>query len=253
MTSATFAANTETGTDTRGTGATGIGSLGEPRVIADTGVAARVASIAVPVLADLGFRVVRVKVSALSGCTVQIMAERPDGSMTVEDCETASRALSPVLDAADPIDRAYRLEISSPGLDRPLVRRSDFERHAGAQVKIELEVAHEGRKRFRGLLLGVEGAGARIRSDDAKIGAVEVVLPFDDMADARLVLTDESIAAALRRSKSEVRAARRGRASTHLDKEDLDKDDVDKDDMDEDDVNERRVSGAPAATETKGE
>jgi ribosome maturation factor RimP len=248
MTSATFAANTETGTD-----ATGIGSLGEPRVIADTGVAARVASIAVPVLADLGFRVVRVKVSALSGCTVQIMAERPDGSMTVEDCETASRALSPVLDAADPIDRAYRLEISSPGLDRPLVRRSDFERHTGAQVKIELEVAHEGRKRFRGLLLGVEGAGARIRSDDAKIGAVEVVLPFDDMADARLVLTDESIAAALRRSKSEVRAARRGRASPHLDNEDPNKEDLDKDDMDEDDVNEHRVSGAPAATETKGE
>jgi ribosome maturation factor RimP len=237
MTSATNAANTETGTDATSVGTT---ALGEPRVIADTGVAARVASIAVPVLADLGFRVVRVKVSALSGCTVQIMAERPDGSMTVEDCETASRALSPVLDAADPIDRAYRLEISSPGLDRPLVRRSDFERHAGQQVKIELEVAHEGRKRFRGLLLGVEGAGARIRPDDAKDGAaeVEVVLPFDDMADAKLVLTDELIAASLRRSKSEVRAARRrGGPIPH----------------DEEDVNERRVSGAPAAAETKGE
>src|SRR6202521_341778 len=170
MTSATFAANTETGTDTRGTGATGIGSLGEPRVIADTGVAARVASIAVPVLADLGFRVVRVKVSALSGCTVQIMAERPDGSMTVEDCETASRALSPVLDAADPIDRAYRLEISSPGLDRPLVRRSDFERHAGAQVKIEMAVAVSGRKRFRGTLGGIEGDAVHLHRDDTRAG-----------------------------------------------------------------------------------
>src|ERR1700674_5652412 len=170
MTSATFAANTETGTDTRGTGATGIGSLGEPRVIADTGVAARVASIAVPVLADLGFRVVRVKVSALSGCTVQIMAERPDGSMTVEDCEAVSRALSPVLDAADPIDRAYRLEGSSPGIDRPLVRRSDFERHAGDVVKIEMAVMVDGRKRFRGVLLGAQDEMARIRSEEAEPG-----------------------------------------------------------------------------------
>jgi ribosome maturation factor RimP len=262
MTSAIYAANTKTGTDAT---SVGTAALGEPRVIADTGVAARVASIAAPVLAELGFRLVRVKVSGLSGCTVQIMAERPDGTMTIEDCETASRTLSPVLDAADPIDRAYRLEISSPGLDRPLVRRSDFERHAGQQVKIELEVAHEGRKRFRGLLLGVEVAGARIRSDDAKDGAaeVEVVLPFDDMADAKLVLTDELIAASLRRGKSDVRAARRGRTSPHRDKDDIDKDDLDKDDLgkddmdqddlDQDDLNERRVSGAPAATETKGE
>jgi ribosome maturation factor RimP len=229
-TSTTLAANAQTDT----------GTLGEPRVIADTGVAARVASIAVPVLADLGFRLVRVRVSGLAGCTVQIMAERPDGSMTIEDCEVASRALSPVLDAADPIDRAYRLEISSPGLDRPLVRRSDFERSAGQQVRIELEVAHQGRKRFRGLLLGVEDAGARIRSDDAKDGAAEFVLPFDDMADAKLVLTDELIAASLRRGKSEARAARRGRASLHL--EDLDED-----------MNERRASGTPAAAETKGD
>jgi ribosome maturation factor RimP len=170
------------------------------------------------------------------------MAERPDGSMQIDDCEAISRALSPVLDVADPIDRAYRLEISSPGLDRPLVRRSDFERHAGQQVKIELEVALEGRKRFRGLLLGVEGAGARIRSDDAKDGAAEFVLPFDDMADAKLVLTDELIAASLRRGKSEVRAARRGRAPPSLDQDDM-----------QDDMNESRGSGVPAATEIKGE
>ncbi len=223
MTSATLAANTQADTDTTGTGTTGgeatgiestcIESLGEPRVIAETGMAARVGSIVVPVLASLGLRLVRVKVSGLAGCTVQIMAERPDGSMTIEECETASRALSPVLDAADPIDRAYRLEISSPGLDRPLVRRSDFARHIGQQVKIELDVAHEGRRRFRGMLLGVEEGGARIRSEDAKDAAAEFVLPFDDMADAKLVLTDELIAASLRRGKSEARAARRGRAS----------------------------------------
>src|SRR5215471_12667813 len=95
-------------------------SLAEPRLIAETGLAARVAAIVSPVLAGIGFRLVRVRVSGLDGCTVQIMAERPDGSMAIEECEEVSRALSPVLDAADPIDRAYRLEISSPGLDRPL-------------------------------------------------------------------------------------------------------------------------------------
>ena len=108
-------------------------------------MAARVAAIAEPVLDGLGYRLVRVRVSGIAGCTVQIMAERPDGTMTIEDCETVSRALSPVLDVADPIDRAYRLEISSPGIDRPLVRRSDFERYAGNQVKIEMTVAVDGR------------------------------------------------------------------------------------------------------------
>ncbi len=124
-------------------------ALAEPRLIVETGVAARVAAIVSPVLAELGFRLVRVKVSGLDGCTVQIMAERPDASMAVEECETVSRSLSPVLDAADPIEGAYRLEISSPGLDRPLVRRSDFERHEGAEVKVELAAPFDGRRRFR--------------------------------------------------------------------------------------------------------
>ena len=147
----------------------------ELRLIVEQGVAARVANIAEPVLADLGYRLVRVRMSGLAGCTVQIMAERPDGTMTVDDCEAVSRALSPVLDIADPVDRAYRLEISSPGIDRPLVRRSDFERHAGASVKIELSIPVEGRRRFRGVLLGVEGEAARLRRDDAAAGeAAEV-------------------------------------------------------------------------------
>ncbi len=94
----------------------------EPRLVAEPGLPARVAAIAEPVIEQLGYRLVRVKVSGADGCTVQIMAERPDGSMLVEDCETVSRALSPVFDTADPIERAYRLEISSPGIDRPLVR-----------------------------------------------------------------------------------------------------------------------------------
>jgi ribosome maturation factor RimP len=163
------------------------------------------------VLGGLGLRLVRVRVSALDGCTVQIMAERPDGSMAIEDCELASRTLSPALDVADPIERAYRLEISSPGLDRPLVRRSDFERHAGAAVKIELARPIDGRKRFRGTIAGVEGAAVRIRVADVPD---EALLNFDDLAEARLVLTDDLVAAALRRGKSEERAARRGR-DTH--------------------------------------
>ena len=95
----------------------------------EPGVAARVSAVAGPVLQGMGYRLVRIKISAEAGCTVQIMAERPDGTMQIEDCEAISRALSPVLDVADPIERAYRLEISSPGIDRPLVRRSDFERY----------------------------------------------------------------------------------------------------------------------------
>ena len=185
----------------------------EPRLIVEQGVAARVAAIAEPVLIDIGYRLVRVRISGLDGCTVQIMAERPDGTMTVEDCETVSRALSPVLDVADPIDRAYRLEISSPGMDRPLVRRSDFERYAGHQLKVEMAVAIEGRRRFRGVLVGVEGLGvegafARIRRDDAAPGeAAEALLAIEDMAEAKLVLTDALIAEALRRGKQAERQA----------------------------------------------
>jgi ribosome maturation factor RimP len=174
----------------------------EPRLIAETGTAARVAAIAQPVLEGLGYRLVRVRVSGLDGCTVQIMAERPDGTMTIDGCEAVSRALSPVLDVADPIDRAYRLEISSPGMDRPLVRRSDFERHAGHELKVEMAVAVDGRRRFRGLLLGVEGDAARIRRKDAAPGEVdEVLLAIEEMSEAKLVLTDALIAESLRRDK----------------------------------------------------
>jgi ribosome maturation factor RimP len=177
-------------------------ALAEPRLIAETGVAARIAAIVAPVLIDLGFRLVRVRVSGLDGCTVQIMAERPDGTMAIEECEAVSRAISPVLGVADPIERAYRLEISSPGLDRPLVRRSDFERHIGETVKIELGVALEGRRRYRGNLVRVDDIAARVSIEDRPDGAADVQLPFEDMTDARLVLTDALITAALRRGKS---------------------------------------------------
>jgi ribosome maturation factor RimP len=139
----------------------------------------------------------------MDGCTVQIMAERPDGTMMIEDCELVSRSLSPVLDVADPIERAYRLEISSPGIDRPLVRRSDFERYAGHLVKIEMAVVSHGRKRFRGTLTGVEGGAIRLHRDDASEGDdADVLLTMEDIADARLVLTDELIAESMRRGKA---------------------------------------------------
>jgi ribosome maturation factor RimP len=180
----------------------------EPRLIVEQGIAARLAALAAPVLESLGFRLVRVRISGLAGCTVQIMAERPDGSMTIDDCETASRALSPVLDAADPLENAYRLEISSPGIDRPLVRRSDFERFAGHLVKVEMAVAAHGRRRFRGMLLGAQRDAANVRRDDAAAGeASDVLLPITDMADARLVLTDALVAESLRRGKAAARAA----------------------------------------------
>src|ERR1700681_2795684 len=131
--------------------------LAEPRLVVEPGIAARVSAVAGPVLQGLGYRLVRIKISGEAGCTVQIMADRPDGTMQIEDCEAISRALSPVLDIAGAIDRADRLEISSPGIDRPLVRRSDFERYAGHLVKIEMAIAHAGRKRFRGTLGGVVG------------------------------------------------------------------------------------------------
>jgi ribosome maturation factor RimP len=186
----------------------------ERRLIGETGLAARVAAVAEPVLEDLGYRLVRVRISGLSGCTVQIMAERPDGTMLIEDCEKASRALSPVLDIADPVDGAYRLEISSPGIDRPLVRHSDFERYAGHPVKVEMAVAIDGRRRFRGILLGTRGDAARIRNDDGtpEQGA-EIQLPIEDMAEARLVLTDQLIAESLRRGKAAEREAREMRKS----------------------------------------
>jgi ribosome maturation factor RimP len=188
------------------------GALNERRLVVDSGVAARVGALAEPVLADLGFRLVRVRITAQAGCTVQIMAERPDGSMSVEDCEDVSRALSPVLDVADPIEKAYRLEISSPGIDRPLVRVSDFERHTGHLARIEMNVPVDGRKRFRGTLLGTEGNATKLRRDDAAEGeAADVLLDIEHMDDAKLVLTDELVTAALRKEKADARDAREAR------------------------------------------
>src|ERR1700676_4366238 len=192
--------------DDRTTGIALANFADEPRLIIEPGRAARVAALVEPVLASLGYRLVRVCVSGSAGCTVQIMAERPDGTMRIEDCEAASRALSPVLDDADPIEGAYQLEISSPGIDRPLVRRSDFDRYAGYIAHVEMQVPIDGRKRFRGELTGTAGECARLRrSDAAAAEGPEVLLRIDDMMDTKLVLTDTLISESLRKSKQNQR------------------------------------------------
>jgi ribosome maturation factor RimP len=176
----------------------------EPRLVRETGVAARVAAIVEPVLEGIGFRLVRVKVSAQNGTTVQIMAERPDGTMNVDGCEAVSRAVSPVLDLEDPISQAYNLEVSSPGIDRPLVRRSDFERWADHEAKIELEPPLDGRKRFRGIIRSVDGDEVLVDLPDAKNPEERLArLPLDSVADARLVLTDELVRESLHRGEAQ--------------------------------------------------
>lgn len=182
-----------------------VGDLAEPRIVPEIGLEARIAHIVEPVIAGLGYRLVRVKVSAQNGTTLQIMAERPDGTMTVEDCERVSRDVSPALDVEDPIERAYHLEVSSPGIDRPLVRRSDFERWQGHQAKVELERPHDGRRRFKGKLAGIEGDRAGIEVEGLA-GPTTAWLPLGDIGEARLVLTDELIRESLTRQKKESRA-----------------------------------------------
>ncbi len=170
----------------------------EPRLVVETGLAARVAAVIEPALGTLGYRLVRVKVTGRDGGTLQVMAERPDGSFTIDDCEATSRALSPILDVEDPIQGAYRLEVSSPGIDRPLVRRSDIERALGHEAKIETAMMIEGRKRFRGILEGIENDAVKLKSTEGKDDAL---LPLAEIADAKLMLTDALIEEALRRDK----------------------------------------------------
>jgi ribosome maturation factor RimP len=196
-------------THTAQTGASIDAPLDEPRLVEETGVAARIAHIAAPVLQGLGFRLVRVKLGAQHGTNVQIMAERPDGTMSIDDCETASQALSPVLDLEDPVAQEYRLEMSSPGIDRPLVRLSDFRRAIGHEARVELAVPTAGgRKRFRGLIADVQGEGIADAillldvNDPAPDEETRVRLPLRDLDEAKLVLTDALIRAALKAGKA---------------------------------------------------
>jgi ribosome maturation factor RimP len=177
------------------------------RFTRETGLAADIASLVEPALEGLGFRLVRVQVSGRDGQTVQIMAERPDGTMSIDDCEDVSRQLSPLLDAHDPLPGSYRLEISSPGIDRPLVRASDFLDWAGHEAKITLKNATGSRKRYRGIIEGLEEGKIRL-SCSTDQGALETVsIPVDAVAEAKLVLTDDLIRDALRRAKKAQKSA----------------------------------------------
>lgn len=167
----------------------------EQRLAREVGPAQRVAALVEPVLADLGFRLVRIK---LTGSTLQIMAERPDGTFAIEDCEQVSRAISPLLDVEDPISSRYQLEVSSPGIDRHLVRPSDFEIWAGHEIKVEMAVPVAGRKRFRGELEGCHEGEVRLFIENPEGGKEPLLVgvPFADISEAKLVLTDQLIAAA---------------------------------------------------------
>jgi ribosome maturation factor RimP len=148
-----------------------------------------------PSLAAMGYRLVRVAMTGGRRATLQVMAERLDDlGMTVEDCAELSQSVSALLDIHDPIVGSYTLEISSPGIDRPLVRSEDYDRFTGFEAKIELVTPVEGRKRFRGRLLGTLQGTVRLLTDGGEIG-----LPLDAVARAKLVLTDDLIATAKRR------------------------------------------------------
>jgi ribosome maturation factor RimP len=164
----------------------------DKRFIQETGIAAKVAALAEPVIEALGLRLVRVSISAQGGKTLQIMADRPGGAISVDDCATISRQVSPLLDAHEPIQGGYVLEVSSPGIARPLVRPSDFDDWAGYEAKIELSEMIDGRRRFRGILDGFEKDEVLLRIELKDYDEPQVIgLPVALIQEARLVLTDD--------------------------------------------------------------
>ena len=186
--------------------------IGDDRIIRESGIDARVAMIIQPVLRAIGFRLVRVQISGQNGLTLQIMAEREDGTMTVEDCEEVSRAVSPALDVDDPIEKAYHLEVSSPGIDRPLVRKADFSTWLGHLVKLETSILVAGKKRFKGKIDAADDEGIVIRSDKAAYGEEPTAaIPYDAIAEARLILTDDLIRDALSKDNRARKEARKHR------------------------------------------
>lgn len=175
---------------------------GEARIITETGLDRRIADIIEPVLVAMGYKLVRARLMNQNGLTLQVMAERNDGTMTVADCEEVSMAISPVLDVEDPVDKAYHLEVSSPGIDRPMVRKSDFERWNGHIVKCETSILVDNRKRFRGKITEVDADGFTLERDQVAYGEEpRVKIPFNTLSEAKLILTDDLIRDALRADK----------------------------------------------------
>jgi ribosome maturation factor RimP len=166
-------------------------NLSEKRYIKETGLEARIAAIVEPVANGLGYALVRVKVTQENGCTLQIMAEDENERFAITDCEALSKDLSPVLDVEDPIEREYHLEVSSPGIDRPLVRQRDFAAYIGHEAKIELSDMINGRKRFRGVIKAVDDEAVTITLPDAPAGTdPDHRLQLSNLAEAKLVMTD---------------------------------------------------------------
>ncbi|SNT72925.1 ribosome maturation factor RimP [Paracoccus seriniphilus] len=169
-------------------------------LIAKTAIDRRLAEIITPVIEDLGFELVRVRLQGGKTATLQIMADRPEGGINVDDCGQISVAVSATLDVEDPIEDAYHLEVSSPGIDRPLTRLKDFETFEGYEVKLETNQAIDGRKRWKGVLTGVEGEEVLLNIDEG--GETQTIgLNFDWLSDAKLVLTEDLIREMLRQKK----------------------------------------------------
>ena len=166
-------------------------------LIAKAAMDRRVAEIITPVIEDMGFELVRVRLMSGKSTTLQVMADKPEGGIEVDDCAQISQAIGAVLDVEDPILDEYTLEVSSPGIDRPLTRLKDFEAFEGYEAKIETAEMIDGRRRFKGLLAGVEGDEILINVEEGTIG-----LRFDWLSDAKLVLTDELIREMLRQRKA---------------------------------------------------
>ena len=167
-----------------------------PDLVAKAAIDRRIAAIIQPVVEDMGYELVRVRLLGGKSQTLQIMAQKPDGTIEVDDCARISTAISAVLDVEDPILEAYALEVSSPGIDRPLTRLKDFDQWQGYDAKIETNDLIDGRKKFRGLLAGTEGDEVLIDIEEGTIG-----LQFDWLADAKLMLTDELIREVLKGRK----------------------------------------------------
>lgn len=173
-------------------------------LIAKAAIDRRLAEIIGPVIEDMGFELVRIRLMSGKSQTLQIMAERPSGGIEVDECAAISNAVSATLDVEDPILDTYTLEVSSPGIDRPLTRLKDFETFEGYEAKLETTELIDGRRRFRGVLAGVEGNEVLINVDGSSEGeeTVTLGLDFDWLSDAKLVMTDELIREMLRQRKA---------------------------------------------------
>lgn len=169
-------------------------------LIAKSAIDRRIAGLIDPVLTDMGFELVRIRVIGGKSPTLQIMAQKPDGTIEVDDCAAISTAVSALLDVEDPIAEAYTLEVSSPGIDRPLTRLADFDRWTGHDARIETEELIDGRRRFKGQLAGIDGDEVLVALDDSD---VTIGLKFDWISDAKLVLTDDLIRDVLRGRKDQ--------------------------------------------------